>query len=122
MSSFIKNLFGNSAVKQVVSSDASRNVAKERLSVILAAQRGSDILEGVDREQLQRDVMEVVQKHLRQAKTRSTMERHTMRGGNMLMTSRVAIARTRLLTGGQTGRRSEVCQTMSSASGRRARR
>ena len=40
---------------------ASRSVAKERLSVILAAQRGTHLLEGVDMEALQRDVMEVVQ-------------------------------------------------------------
>ena len=40
---------------------ASRSVAKERLSVILAAQRGTALLEGVDMEALQRDVMEVVQ-------------------------------------------------------------
>lgn len=41
--------------------NASRSVAKERLSVILAAQRGTHLLEGVNMEALQRDVMEVVQ-------------------------------------------------------------
>jgi len=37
----------------------------------LAAQRGSDLLAGVDMEALQRDVMEVVQKHIRAAKART---------------------------------------------------
>lgn len=40
---------------------SSRSVARERLSVILASQRGSDLLDGVDMEALQKDVMEVVQ-------------------------------------------------------------
>jgi hypothetical protein len=40
---------------------SSRSVARERLSVILASQRGSDLLEGVDMEALQKDVMDVVQ-------------------------------------------------------------
>mmetsp|Transcript_37562 Transcript_37562/g.67655 ORF Transcript_37562/g.67655 Transcript_37562/m.67655 type:complete len:108 (+) Transcript_37562:218-541(+) len=51
--------------------EASRSVARERLSVILAAQRGTQLLEGVDMEALQRDVMEVVQKHVRAAKART---------------------------------------------------
>ncbi|KAL3794199.1 hypothetical protein HJC23_012906 [Cyclotella cryptica] len=50
---------------------SSRSVARERLSVILAAQRGSNLLEGVDMEALQKDVMEVVQKHIRAAKART---------------------------------------------------
>ena len=40
---------------------ASRSVAKERLSVILASQRGSELLQGVDMDALQKDVLEVVQ-------------------------------------------------------------
>jgi septum formation topological specificity factor MinE len=40
---------------------SSRSVARERLSVILASQRGSDLLDGVDMEALQKDVMDVVQ-------------------------------------------------------------
>ena len=39
---------------------SARSVAKERLSVILASQRGSELLEGVNMEALQRDVLEVV--------------------------------------------------------------
>ena len=41
--------------------NASRNVARERLSVILASQRGSEMLVGVDMKLLQEDVLEVVQ-------------------------------------------------------------
>lgn len=40
---------------------ATRAIAKDRLSVILASQRGSELLEGVDLEALQRDVLKVVQ-------------------------------------------------------------
>ena len=38
----------------------SRSIAKERLSVILASQRNSNLLVGVDLDLLQRDVLEVV--------------------------------------------------------------
>ena len=40
--------------------NASRSVAKERLSVILASQRGSELMAGVDMDLLQRDVLDVV--------------------------------------------------------------
>ncbi|KAL3806614.1 hypothetical protein ACHAXA_004418, partial [Cyclostephanos tholiformis] len=62
----IGKIFGTSSSAPVAA--ASRSVAKERLSVILAAQRGTHLLEGVDMEALQRDVMEVVQRHIRAAK------------------------------------------------------
>ena len=55
----IGKIFGASSPAPVAT--ASRSVAKERLSVILAAQRGTHLLEGVNMEALQRDVMEVVQ-------------------------------------------------------------
>lgn len=42
-------------------SSSTRSVAKERLSVILASQRGSEMLAGVNMDDLQKDVMEVVQ-------------------------------------------------------------
>ena len=56
-------MFGASSATKVASATTtpSRSVARERLSVILASQRGSEILRGVDMEQFQRDVMEVVQ-------------------------------------------------------------
>lgn len=63
-----KLISGSSAAP---AASASRSVAKERLSVILAAQRGTHLLEGVDMEALQRDVMDVVQKHLRAAKAQT---------------------------------------------------
>lgn len=57
----ISSLFGSSsAATTAVSSNASRSLARERLSVILASQRGSEILQGVDMVQFQNDVMEVV--------------------------------------------------------------
>ena len=59
--------------------------------MILAAQRGSDILEGVDREQLQRDVMEVVQRHLKQARTRSPQFQMTQTGEVSLFEMQVEI-------------------------------
>ena len=40
---------------------ASRKIAKDRLSVILASQRGSEILENVNLVELQKDVLAVVQ-------------------------------------------------------------
>jgi len=43
---------------------ASRTVARERLSVILASQRGSDLLAGVDMDRLQDDVLNVVKRHI----------------------------------------------------------
>lgn len=54
-----KLISGSSPAAQ--SATSSRSVARERLSVILASQRGSDLLEGVDMEALQKDVMDVVQ-------------------------------------------------------------
>ena len=78
MSSFLKNIFGKGAASasQAVAKSSSKHVnngktrsrAKERLSIILASQRGSDILEGLDHETLQREVMEVVQRHLNEAR------------------------------------------------------
>ena len=51
-------------VNTVTVKDATRSVAKDRLSVILASQRGSELLQGVDMEALQKDVLEVVKKHI----------------------------------------------------------
>lgn len=65
----ITKMFGNSQGTAVTSS--ARSVAKERLSVILASQRGSELLDGVDMEALQRDVLKVVQKHISVAKNES---------------------------------------------------
>ncbi len=56
----ISSLFGSSSATTSISSNASRSMARERLSVILASQRGSEILQGVDMVNFQKDVMEVV--------------------------------------------------------------
>eukprot|EP00956_Cyclotella_meneghiniana_P000754 scaffold816_cov43-Cyclotella_meneghiniana.AAC.4 len=65
----IGHLISGTAPSAATSS--SRSVARERLSVILASQRGSDLLDGVDMEALQKDVMDVVQKHIRAAQART---------------------------------------------------
>lgn len=55
--SFLGKIFGASGA----AAPASRAIAKDRLSVILASQRGSELLEGVDMEEMQREVLAVVQ-------------------------------------------------------------
>ncbi|GMI28365.1 hypothetical protein TrRE_jg11300, partial [Triparma retinervis] len=45
-------------------SGISGSVAKERLSLIIASQRGSNMLQGVDMTRLQTDVMEIVKRHI----------------------------------------------------------
>mmetsp|Transcript_21046 Transcript_21046/g.43902 ORF Transcript_21046/g.43902 Transcript_21046/m.43902 type:complete len:103 (+) Transcript_21046:134-442(+) len=45
-------------------SATSGSVAKERLSLIIASQRGSNMLAGVDMTRLQSDVMEIVKRHI----------------------------------------------------------
>mmetsp|Transcript_14773 Transcript_14773/g.43144 ORF Transcript_14773/g.43144 Transcript_14773/m.43144 type:complete len:109 (-) Transcript_14773:475-801(-) len=49
---------------------ATRAVARERLSVILASQRGSELLAGVDMEALQKDVLAVVERHIQISQNR----------------------------------------------------
>lgn len=57
----IGKLVGSSTTAQVAATGGSaRSVARERLSVILASQRGSELLQGVDMKALQQDVLEVV--------------------------------------------------------------
>ena len=59
--SFLSKIFGSaSSNATAVAAPSSRQRAKERLSVILASQRGSDLLAGIDMELFQKDVMEVV--------------------------------------------------------------
>lgn len=54
--SFLGKIFGSGAA-----APASRAIAKDRLSVMLSSQRGSELLEGVNMEEMQRDVLAVVQ-------------------------------------------------------------
>jgi len=63
MSSSIAQRIGKMLGGQAVAateSPATRSVAKDRLSVILASQRGSELLQGVDMDALQQDVLKVV--------------------------------------------------------------
>ena len=59
----IGKMLGKSAASETRTS--ARSVAKDRLSVILASQRGSELLQGVDMAALQRDVLAVVQVSIR---------------------------------------------------------
>lgn len=52
------------------SASATRTVAKDRLSLILASQRGSELINGVNMEDLQRDVLQVVERHIKIAQNR----------------------------------------------------
>ena len=58
----VAKIFGaaTSPSAPTATASASRNVARERLSVILASQRGSELLAGVDMDKLQDDVLNVV--------------------------------------------------------------
>ena len=47
------------------SSPQSKKIARERLSVILASQRGSELISSINMDLLQKDVLEVVQRHLK---------------------------------------------------------
>lgn len=59
-------MFANPAAKDAMGSAIkTRSVAKDRLSVILASQRGTELMAGVDMEALQKDVMVVVQVSLK---------------------------------------------------------
>jgi septum formation topological specificity factor MinE len=65
----ISKLFGSKTSAVVAATapkakNASRSVAKERLSVILASQRGSELMAGVDMVLLQQDVLAVVKVRL----------------------------------------------------------
>ncbi|CEG42746.1 cell division topological specificity factor [Plasmopara halstedii] len=57
---WLASLFGD--VEQVSSS---KSVVKERLQIILAHQRGSQILAGVDLAALQKELLECVQRHIK---------------------------------------------------------
>ena len=77
MSFLARLLGGGGSQAATVASSTTRAVAKERLSVILASQRGSELLEGVCMEELQRDVLQVVEASLL---THSTQSSHTENG------------------------------------------
>jgi len=60
----VAKIFGAATSSTPAAASASRNVARERLSVILASQRGSELLAGVDMDKLQDDVLNVVKRHI----------------------------------------------------------
>ncbi|GMH72567.1 hypothetical protein TL16_g09337 [Triparma laevis f. inornata] len=62
MSSFLSRF---SSIFSSTTATTSGNVAKERLSLIIASQRGSSMLEGVDMKSLQADVSAIVARHIR---------------------------------------------------------
>ena len=59
--SVLTKIFGGGGSSSKVAKAASRTIAKDRLSVVLAAQRGSELLENVNMEEMQRDVLKVVE-------------------------------------------------------------
>lgn len=66
---WIASLFGETPVTNELTKggNTSKSIAKERLQIILAHQRGSQVLAGVDLQMLQKELMECVQRHIRVA-------------------------------------------------------
>ncbi|ETK74105.1 cell division topological specificity factor MinE [Phytophthora nicotianae CJ01A1] len=59
---WLASLFG-----EAEQASSSKSVAKERLQIILAHQRGSQVLAGVDLAALQKELLECVQRHIKVA-------------------------------------------------------
>ncbi|CAH0473627.1 unnamed protein product [Peronospora belbahrii] len=59
---WLASLFGD-----LEHSSSSKSVAKERLQIILAHQRGSQVLAGIDLIALQQELLECVQRHIKVA-------------------------------------------------------
>ncbi|KAF1778989.1 hypothetical protein JG687_00011115 [Phytophthora cactorum] len=59
---WLASLFG-----EAEKASSSKSVAKERLQIILAHQRGSQVLAGVDLAALQKELLECVQRHIKVA-------------------------------------------------------
>lgn len=57
----LQSAFSGNAAKVASTSSSARTVAKDRLSVILASQRGSELFDSVCMETLQKDVLKVVE-------------------------------------------------------------
>ncbi|TMW60127.1 hypothetical protein Poli38472_000169 [Pythium oligandrum] len=67
---WLSSIFGEAAASPAVkdaTQASSKSVAKERLQIILAHQRGSQVLAGVDLQALQSELLECVQRHIRVA-------------------------------------------------------
>lgn len=65
---WLASLFGEAEGAAAASAKtSSKSVAKERLQIILAHQRGSQVLAGVDLHALQQELLECVQRHIQVA-------------------------------------------------------
>lgn len=65
---WLASLFGESeSAASAANVKTSKSVAKERLQIILAHQRGSQVLAGVDLQALQKELLECVQRHIQVA-------------------------------------------------------
>jgi cell division topological specificity factor MinE len=63
---WLASLFGEAPGTEAAKT-SSKSVAKERLQIILAHQRGSQVLAGVDLQALQKELLECVQRHIQVA-------------------------------------------------------
>lgn len=78
---WLASLFGDAEASASSAKTSSKSVAKERLQIILAHQRGSQVLAGVDLQALQKELLECVQRHIQVAN-----------GANINIAGTVAIA------------------------------
>ncbi|DBA02807.1 TPA: hypothetical protein N0F65_006597 [Lagenidium giganteum] len=62
---WLASLLGEAGAQEAAKTSGS--VAKERLQIILAHQRGSQVLAGVDLQALQSELLECVQRHIKVA-------------------------------------------------------
>ncbi|RLN57355.1 hypothetical protein BBJ28_00004342 [Nothophytophthora sp. Chile5] len=62
---WLASIFGEG--EAAASAASPKSVAKERLQIILAHQRGSQVLAGVDLAALQQELLECVQRHIKVA-------------------------------------------------------
>lgn len=69
-----------------------RIVAKNRLSLILASQRGSELINDVDMDDLQRDVLQVVERHIKIAQNRPVNFTVSLEGDTHLFEMSVELA------------------------------
>lgn len=64
---WLASLFGEAESAAAATTKTPKSVAKERLQIILAHQRGSQVLAGVDLHALQQELLACVQRHIKVA-------------------------------------------------------
>ncbi|TYZ64609.1 hypothetical protein PybrP1_008245 [[Pythium] brassicae (nom. inval.)] len=64
---WLASLFGEAETVAAAATKTPKSVAKERLQIILAHQRGSQVLAGVDLHALQQELLACVQRHIQVA-------------------------------------------------------